>query len=181
MPCRGCDERSGRLDECRERGGDAWDQFAWVWDAALYSLLGLILAVALFDPDTAGRRWPLAWLTLLVVGWHLGFQRLGIGQDRPWLVLAYLVGLVSIWFVLAGIHPAYFSLLLVLYPQIFRYLRLPLAIPAAVALAVEVVWREVLASGQPLSANLPAVVGGLVSLTFGVLFSIWITRIIEQS
>jgi signal transduction histidine kinase len=181
MPCRGCDERSGRLDECRERGGDAWDQFAWVWDAALYSLLGLILAVALFDPDTAGQRWPLAGLTLLVVGWHLGFQRLGIGQDRPWLVLAYLVGLVSIWFVLAGIHPAYFSLLLVLYPQIFRYLRLPLAIPAAVALAVEVVWREVLASGQPLSANLPAVVGGLVSLTFGVLFSIWITRIIEQS
>jgi len=178
----GDDERSGPLDdECRERGVDAWDQFAWVWDAALYGLLGLILAIALLDPGIAGQRWLLAGLTVLLVGWHLGFQRLGIGDDRTWLVLVYLVGLVSIWFVLAGIHPAYFSLLLVLYPQIFRYLRLPLAIPAAVALTVEVVWREVLLSGQPLSENLGAVVGGLVSLTFGVLFSLWITRIIEQS
>jgi hypothetical protein len=51
----GDDERSGPLDdECRERGVDAWDQFAWVWDAALYGLLGLILAIALLDPGTAG-------------------------------------------------------------------------------------------------------------------------------
>jgi hypothetical protein len=35
------DERSGRLDgqQC-ERGSDAWDQYDWVWDAALYTLLG---------------------------------------------------------------------------------------------------------------------------------------------
>ena len=36
-------------------------------------------------------------------------------------------------------------------------------------------------SGQPLSENLGAVVGGMISLTFGVLFSLWVTRIIEQS
>ena len=44
--------------------------------------------------------------------------------------------MLGLWFLLAGIHPAYFTLLLVLYPQIFRHLRLSLAIPAAVALSM---------------------------------------------
>jgi signal transduction histidine kinase len=165
----------------RERGVDAWDQHAWVWDAALYSLLGLTTLLALLDAATAGSRWAVAGLVLLTVGWHLAFQRLGVGQARPGLSLAYLAGLLTLWFALAGIHPAYFSLLLVIYPQVFRHLRLALAIPAAVALTVEVVWREVLASGQPLSDNLPAVTGGLVSVIFGSLFAFWLTRIMDQS
>jgi hypothetical protein len=110
-------------------------------------------------------------VVVLTAGWHLGFRRLGINEERVWLVLVYLAGLLTLWFVLAGIHPAYFSLLLVMYPQIFRHLRLALAVPAAVALTVEVVWREVLASGQPLSENLPAIAGGLVSVVFGSLFA----------
>jgi signal transduction histidine kinase len=152
-----------------------------VWDAALYILLGLTLTLALLDPATAGDRWLLAGLTTLVAGWHLAFQRLGLTEERPRLALVYLVGLLSVWFVLAGLHPVYFSLLLVLYPQVFRYLRLPLAIPAAVALTIEVVWREILASGRPLTENLPAVAGGLVSVIFGSLFAFWLTRIIDQS
>jgi signal transduction histidine kinase len=119
---------------------------------------------------------------VLTVAWHLGFRRrLGIGQDRPGLSLAYLAGLFTLWFALAGVHPAYFSLLLVMYPQVFRHLRLALAVPAAVALTVEVVWREVLQSGQPLSENLPAIAGGLVSVVFGSLFAFWLTRIMDQS
>jgi DNA-binding NarL/FixJ family response regulator len=46
---------------------------------------------------------------------------------------------------------------------------------------VVVVWREVLLSGEPLSENPGAVAGGLLSLLFGTLFAVWITRIIEQS
>jgi len=164
-----------------ERGVDAWDQYAWVWDAALYGLLGLTTVLALFDPAIAAQRWVVVGVALLTAGWHLGLWRLGIGEQRTELVLVYLAGLFTLWFVLAGIHPAYFSLLLVMYPQIFRHLRLPLAVPAAVALTVEVVWREVLASGQPLADNLPAIAGGLVSVVFGSLFAFWLTRIIDQS
>jgi signal transduction histidine kinase len=120
-------------------------------------------------------------LAAATAGWHLGFQRLGVGEERPWLVLAYLVGLFTLWFALAGLHPAYYSLLLVMYPQVFRYLRLALAVPTAVALTVQVVVREVLASGRPLSQNLPAIAGGLVSVVFGSLFAFWLTRIIDQS
>jgi signal transduction histidine kinase len=83
--------------------------------------------------------------------------------------------------VLAGLHPVFFTLLLVLYPQVFRHLRLSLAIPAAVGVSAAVVWREVLTSGRPLSENWGAIVGGLMSVVFGSLFAIWITRIIEQS
>jgi hypothetical protein len=88
-----------------------------VWDAALYILLGLTLTLALLDPATAGDRWLLAGLTTLVAGWHLAFQRLGLTEERPRLALVHLVGLLSVWFVLAGLHPVYFSLLLVLYPR----------------------------------------------------------------
>jgi DNA-binding NarL/FixJ family response regulator len=122
-----------------------------------------------------------AGLTALVAAWHFTFRRLGIDEDRPWLVAAYLAGLFALWFLLAGIHPAFFSLLLVLYPQVFRHLRLARAIPAAVVLSVAVVWREVLASGRPLSENPGAVVGGLLSVVFGTLLALWITRIIEES
>jgi hypothetical protein len=165
---------------CRARV-DAWDQHAWVWDAALYGLLGLTLTLALLDPATAGRRWLLAGLTALAAAWHLGWERLRIGEERPWLSLAYLTGLFTIWFALDGVHPASYSLLLVLYPQIVRFLRLPLAIPASVALTIEVVWRQVLDSGQPLTQNAGAISGGLVSVIFGSLFAFWITRIIAQS
>src|SRR5215211_1713604 len=176
------EERGGRLDggDCK-RGVDAWDQYAWVWDAALYVLLGLTTVLALLDPATAAPRRGIVGVVVLSAGWHLGFRRLGLNEERVWLVLVYLAGLFTLWFVLAGIHPAYFSLLLVMYPQIFRHLRLALAVPAAVALTVEVVWREVLASGQPLSENLPAIAGGLVSVVFGSLFAFWLTRIIDQS
>jgi signal transduction histidine kinase len=122
-----------------------------------------------------------ASVAVLTAGWQLGFRRLGLNEERAGLVLVYLTGLFTLWFVLAGLHPVYFSLLLVMYPQIFRHLRLPLAVAAAVALTIEVVWREVLASGQPLSDNLPAIAGGLVSVGFGSLFALWLTRIIDQS
>jgi signal transduction histidine kinase len=120
-------------------------------------------------------------LTVLAAGWHLAFRRLGMTEERPRLALVYVAGLLGLWFVLAGIHPAFFTLLLVLYPQIFRNLQLPLAIPTAIALSGAVVWREVLESGRPLSENPGAIIGGLVSVVFGSLFAIWITRIIEQS
>ena len=139
------------------------------------------MALALLDPATAGERWTLAGLSVLMAAWHLAFRRLGIDEQRPWLVLVYLVGLLALWFLLAGINPVYFALLLVLYPQIFRHLRLSLAIPASIALSVAVVWREVLASGRPLWENPGAIVSGLLSVVFGSLFALWITRIIEQS
>jgi signal transduction histidine kinase len=83
--------------------------------------------------------------------------------------------------VLAGVHPAFFSLLLMLYPQIFRHLGLRMAVPVAIALSVAVVWREVLTSGRPLTENWGPIIGGLLSVVFGSLFALWITRIIEQS
>jgi signal transduction histidine kinase len=104
-----------------------------------------------------------------------------LDEQRPRLVAVYLAGLGGLWFALAGVHPVFFSLLLAVYPQVFRYLALPLAIPASVALSIAVVWREVLVSGRPLSENEGAIVGGLISVTFGSLFALWLTRIIEQS
>jgi signal transduction histidine kinase len=169
-------------DECTTRGDDAWEQGAWIWSALLYGILGVATVLALLDGQPTGRdRWVMLALVGAIVAWTLVFERLGISEDAPRLVLVYWAGLVVMWFFLAGIDPTYFSLLLGLYPQVFRLLRLRHAIPGAVALTVVVVWREVLLSGRPLSENWGAIGGGVLSLLFGILFSIWITRIIEQS
>ena len=82
-------------------------------------MLGLTMALALLDPATAGDRWQLVALTALAAGWHLAFQRLGLTDSRPRLALVYLAGLLSLWFVLAGLHPVHFSLLPVPYPQVW--------------------------------------------------------------
>jgi signal transduction histidine kinase len=168
-------------DECRPTD-DAWEQGAWIWSTLFYGLLGAATVLALLDgqPSGDGRAIMLA-LVVLMAGWHLAFQRAGISEEAPRRVLVHLAGLAVLWFLLAGIDTAYFSLLLILYPQTFRYLRLGHAIPAAIALTVLVVWREVLLSGRPLSENWPAVGSGVLSVVFGTLFAIWITRIIQQS
>jgi signal transduction histidine kinase len=169
-------------DECTTRADDAWEQGAWIWSALLYGILGVATVLALLDGQPTGRdRWVMLALVAAMAAWTLVFERLGISEDAPRLVLVYWAGLVVMWFFLAGIDPTYFSLLLGLYPQVFRLLRLRHAIPGAVALTVVVVWREVLLSGRPLSENWGAIGGGVLSLLFGILFSIWITRIIEQS
>jgi hypothetical protein len=38
-----------------KRGVDAWDQQAWVWDAAFYSLLALITALGMLDEPPGPR------------------------------------------------------------------------------------------------------------------------------
>jgi signal transduction histidine kinase len=165
-----------------DRGDDAWKQGAWIWSALLYGVLGLATVLALLDGEPrGGERWAMLALAAAMAAWNLAFERLGIAERSPPPVLLYWAGLVVLWFFLAGIEPAYFSLLLALYPQIFRLLRLRHALPGAVALTVVVVWREVLLSGKPLSENGSAIGGGLLSLLFGTLLSIWITRIIDQS
>jgi signal transduction histidine kinase len=161
---------------------DAWEQAAWIWSALLYGVLGVATVLALLDGQPRGaERWVMLALAAAMAAWHLAFERLGMSDDTPRLALLYWAGLVAMWFFLAGIDPTYFSLLLALYPQIFRLLRMRQALLGAFALTVVVVWREVLLSGRPLSENWGAIGGGVLSLLFGTLFTIWITRIIEQS
>jgi hypothetical protein len=62
----------------------------------------------------------LAGLTILAAAWHFGFRRLRMREQRPRLVVVCLAGLIAVWFALAGFHPVFFSLLLVVYPQVFR-------------------------------------------------------------
>jgi signal transduction histidine kinase len=170
-------------DQCNERrGDDAWEQGAWVWSALLYGVVAVTTVLALLDGEpSGGDRWVMLALAAAMVAWHFAFERIGMPEDTPRRALLYWAGLVAMWFFLAGIDPTWFALLLALYPQIFRLLRLRQALPGAVALTVVVVWREVLLSGRPLAENWSAIGGGVLSLLFGTLFTIWITRIIEQS
>jgi uncharacterized membrane protein YuzA (DUF378 family) len=113
------------VSEPYRRGDDAWEQAAWVWSALLYGVLGIATVLALLDGEPrGGERWVMLALAAMMAAWSLAFHRLGVSEESPRLVLPYLVGLAAIWFLLTGVDPAYFSLLLGLYPQIFSQLRL---------------------------------------------------------
>lgn len=161
----------------------AWEEGAWLWHAVFYGLLAISTVSALLTGGLDGRREAAlvglalalgAWYSLLALPSHMG-------EDRLPLSLAFLGGMIGLWYGLLTLHPAFYLLLFILYPLIFGRLRLGLAIPVALALNALTVLREVLDSGRPLTENWSPVGWGILSATLGIGFAVWITRIIHQS
>jgi hypothetical protein len=158
---------------------DAWNRWLWAWHLAFYALLVLGMVAALFDRETTGEGW--VWvisLTLLLGGLYAIIPMRHPEWDQQPTMLIYVVSAMVLWFLLAGLHPAYFMLLFVLYPQVFSLLPMRLAIPAALVLTVLIVWLQI---GQAPASAAVFVLIGIVTVVFGVLFALWINAVIHQS
>jgi signal transduction histidine kinase len=176
---------------------DAWNRGGWAWNAAVYLLIGCGTLLALADgTPTGSRRMVMLVLAGLLTAWYWSSIRLGLYADeegsssrlgrlrwgtRVWAAAGLLTVVVVLWGVLAWLHPAFYVLLFGLYPMVYRSLPLRQAIGFSVGLTAAVVGLEVASSGRPLTDNWPALVSGVLSAGFGVLFALWITGIIEQS
>ena len=176
---------------------DAWNRGGWAWNAAVYLLIGCGTLLALADgTPTGSRRMVMLVLAGLLTAWYWSSIRLGLYDDeegsssrlgrlrwgtRVWAAAGLLTVVVVLWGVLAWLHPAFYVLLFGLYPMVYRSLPLRQAIGFSVGLTAAVVGLEVASSGRPLTDNWPALVSGVLSAGFGVLFALWITGIIEQS
>jgi hypothetical protein len=162
---------------------DAWERGGWAWDAAVYLLVGLGTLLGLVDGPSPGRRALMLGLAALFAGWYAWSVRRGLYDydASPARVLPLVAVVVALWAALTWIEPTYYVMLFALYPVVYRSLPLRLAIPASLVLTALVVGIDIGQSKRPLGQNWPALINGALSAGFGVLFSIWITRIIQQS
>ncbi len=157
----------------------AWVRWAWLWHVAFYVLLGLSLALSLSDIGLYGRpQLAMVLLSALSGGWYwLMVIRPG-WPEKPWQGTVYVGVAVLLWFALAMIHPAYQTLLFVLYAQIYSVLPVRRAVPWSVVLTALIVVRGLTqGGGEPFTWIFP----GLLSVAFGTFFALWIDSIIEQS
>jgi signal transduction histidine kinase len=162
---------------------DAWARGAWIWDAAFYAVLGLATAAALLSDHQSRRdRLFTVGLALLLALWHRVFSR-RVPPDQTAVrdALVYVAGIYLLWFALVSTNLAFFFMLWVLYPWTFRLLPLRAGIAAALLLTALTTWRELAIPGQSLGDRLAQASYAVVSAVAGMLFAIWIHRIISQS
>jgi signal transduction histidine kinase len=162
---------------------DAWTRGAWVWDAAFYVVLALATGAALVGGHRPPREWPATVALALLLGlWHRVFSR-RVPADQAGLreALVYVAGIYLLWFALASTNLAFFFMLWVLYPWTFRLLPIRAGIGAALVLTALVTWRELVIPGQSVGDRVAEASYAVVTAVAGMLFAIWINRIINQS
>jgi signal transduction histidine kinase len=160
---------------------DAWDRWSRVWHAAFHVVLVLTTALAVTDPGTSERGRVFAVLLAAALAGAHAAAVLSRGEwgRRTALKLSFVAAFAALWFLLAGIAPAYYVLLFVLYGQIYNLLPPRWAIPASVALTAVVTARSLVDS--PASAVVPVLLQGLFWVVFGLFWAFWIYAIINQS
>jgi signal transduction histidine kinase len=162
---------------------DAWLRGAWVWDAAFYGVLALATGAALLGSGRTAREWLLTiGLALLLALWHrVVSRRVPADQTDPRPALVYVAGIYLLWFALTSTNLAFFFMLWVLYPWTFRLLPIRAGIGAALVLTALVTWRQLAIPGQSVADRVAETSFAVVTAIAGMLFAIWINRIINQS
>lgn len=169
-----------QTEEPRQR--DAWERLGWLWIAIFYGALVITSALALSDDELAGNaRWIVIALVLFLGVWQAAL--IGLGQDRVWgnARLGFplmLVGLAA-WYPLIFIHPIFYFLLAGIFPSLFIYMKIPLAIVLSLIYTVLFILGQ--AQGSSVSLGDPFVWGTAGAVLTGILLGVWINAIIGQS
>lgn len=158
---------------------DAWQRWGWVWQAIFYGLLALAMAVVLTDPN--GPQMPLTLgLAAVLGGWYwLLVGRHGACYGFTWRTMIYFCGALPLWYVLVGLHPAFYLVLFSFYNQTYSLLTLRWAIAVSLVVTLLSGWRSFV--GQPLAASWVPLLSILLSTMLGSIFAVWISAIIRQS
>jgi signal transduction histidine kinase len=184
VPQAGLGATAAEAGQVGEAGlGDAWSRGAWVWDAAFYALLALAAGAALLAGNQSPReRLLTVGLVLLLALWHrVASRRVPPDQDTIRDALVYVAGVYLLWFALVSVDTVFFLMLWVLYPWTFRLLPIRAGIAAALVLTGLVTWRELTIPGLSVDERIGTASTSAVAAIAGVLFAIWINRIINQS
>ena len=159
---------------------DAWVRWTWTWYAAFYVVLLVTTAIVMSDAEVAGG----AKVRVVILAVALGATHMvtiltqGEWGRRIPLKLAYVAVAAALWFLLVGVHPAYFILLFVLYSQIYTLLPMRWAIPSSLALTAVVTIRSLVDTPGAVTSVL---LQGLFWAVFGTFSAFWIYSIIGQS
>ncbi|MEM7126830.1 MAG: sensor histidine kinase [Chloroflexota bacterium] len=174
---------------------DFWEKSIWIWSATFITALLFSAVRAWIGEDlTIGEQWRMWILTLALALWHVVFLTYirsrftdgGCPFPTP-VALVYLTGAIVLWFVLAYLYPDFNFVLMGLFPQVFSYIQLRMAIPIGVILAgmvtyLQLYYRQIhVADIASLSLNIPILWMLLLSVIGGVIMAFFIRGIIGQS
>lgn len=166
---------------------DFWIRWWWVWPTAFQILLVVALGFAWVDVDhptmpLSRYRGLILLLSVLASAWNFGCNIYASRNPTMWremaLVPMFVFNGVSItlWFLLASLHPVFNLVLFVVYGQVFATLPTKLALSTAIFLGV---LNYIVLFG--LTFNQTGISNFVVIITFATLFSLWIAGIIKQS
>ncbi len=163
---------------------DAWERSNWWWTAIFFFgiLLGLVLA---FQDGTLSPQlqiWAIG-LNILLGVWHIGaiflFRRFGHFRVNFPFAIIYVLGLMTLWFGLIRIDPAFYVTQMGIWSQVFIALPIGWAAVAALLIFGLNFYQQTIGIGAA-----PDWGSALLWLGFtavGVLFGYWVHTIIKQS
>ena len=158
---------------------DVWRRWGWVWQAIFYGLLAL--ATTLVLADSAAPQKPLTLgLTAALGGWYwlvVGRSNACYGNIRR--TLLYFAGVLPLWYLLAGLHPAFYLVLFSFYSQAYSLLPPIWSIGATLVLTAVSFWPTF--ADDPGTSDWTALITVLISTVIGAIVAIWINAIIRQS
>lgn len=160
---------------------DAWERLGWVWTALFYTLLLLTSTLALSRGNLSGQeRWLVIGLTLFLALWYVAPLWLG----RDWLYAQWKLSFllmaagVAAWYALVVVDDTFYYLLAGLFPAIFIYQRIPLAIALGVVVATLALLEQ---AGGAITIGSPLLWIYLSGVGAMTLLGVWINAIIGQS
>jgi signal transduction histidine kinase len=165
---------------------NAWESRRSWWHIGFAIMVTVACIIELFD-DTfpIGRRVLGVVLAGALAALYAAVGRRVVARPSTLaLYLAYIVPALALETAMLQVSPAFFVLLIILYPQVFASApRFRWSVIGAVVLTVvtgvaSARWRD-----HPYSASAvgAAVVQGAITLTFAICFGLWIQRIIAES
>lgn len=171
----------------QEHLADVWTRWAWIWSFLFYAVVAVSVVALFYEHDgSVIDLWlPLA-LTLFMLAWHTVGLRIAERQspnweERVWPRFVVLMGDIVLWVILVNLSPAYYFILFGLYSQLFRYLPMQQATPAAVILTTAVLAQNFIEGDLSFSLSDPTLWMYLLMTGAGILFGVWISAIIKQS
>lgn len=169
---------------------DFWQKSTWIWSAIFITALLYSTVTVLIEKDlTAEEQWRMGMLTALLVLWHaaffyhITFRRTSFGQPAyiP-IALIYLTGAIAMWFALTIQFPNFGFVLMGLYPQVFVYVPIRIAIPISFVLTGMVTYLQIRDVGIAfLSLSNPSLWALLIFSAAGLAMAHFISKIIAQS
>lgn len=164
-------------------GRDSWERMLPLWHVVVATGLSLTTISAWLQRDLTGPRLAVAVgiVVLLTLGYVQMFVRKTPGERAAWISIVYLVGWALAYAVLLRLAPTYFWLQPILFSQIFFLLEIRRAIVLVVLFVAITTQYHLELEGGLERANLPDLIGPMLSIGFFVLLSIWIGRIIDES
>jgi signal transduction histidine kinase len=164
-------------------GRDNWERLLPLWHTVVGAGLALTTVTAWIQGDLTGLRILAAvgLIALLGVAYGLVFIRRTPGEQGWKVGVLYLLGWGVAYALLIRLSPAYFWLQPVLFSQVFFLVPIRVAI-VIVALFVAITLQvQVELEGGFAEADIPELVGPVLTIGFFVLLSTWIGKIIEES